>query len=191
LRGPWTTAFHRFNVTARSPPWPGGGEAMADRSEAEQSTIRELRRAVYFSRVNAIERLDGPERTSIQRIAASFERRWLAVLERSERALVLAVVSEMCRMVRRIGATRLHRANAGVSITVPPGLIAGSPLARSYTRICSLSMQELSARFPWFCLLDTLPASQAFLRGAQWGCRNPGWNIDTTSNCEGRSSEGS
>jgi hypothetical protein len=162
---------------------------MADKSVAEQSAIREIRRAIYLSRVDALEKLNGSPSTLAQRIWAKLGRWRLGLLERAERALVLIFASEMRRMVRRIGATVLHMTNEGVSITVPPGLIAGSPLARSYTRICSLSMQELSAQFPWFCLLDTLPASQAFLRGAQWGCRNPGWNIDTTSNCEGRSSE--
>jgi hypothetical protein len=189
LQGAWTRSSRRFNVTAR-PPRPGGSETMADKREAEQSTIRELRRLVYFSRVDAIEKLCGPSRTLGQRIRASLERRRISLLERAERALVLAAVFEMRMMVRRIRATVAHRTNEGVSIAAPPGLPELSPLARSYTHICSLSMQELLDRFPWFCLLDTLPASQAFLRGAQWGCRNPDWSSDTSSKY-GHSSEGS
>lgn len=155
-----------------------------------KTAVREMRRAVYFSRVDALEKLNGPRHTLVQRIRASLERWRIGLLERAERALVLAVVFEMRMMVRRIRAKVAHRTNEGVSIAGPPGLPEASPLARSYTHICSLSMQELLAQFPWFCLLDTLPASQAFLRGAQWGGRNPGWNSDTGSKY-GRSSAGS
>jgi hypothetical protein len=158
--------------------------------ENDRAAIREMRRAIYFSRVVALERLNGPPRTLSQRIWASFERRRLALLERLERALVLAVVFEMRMLVRRIRATIAHMTNEGVSIAAPPGLPERSPLARSYTHICSLSMQELLAQFPWFCLLDILPASQAFLRGAQWASRNPGWNSDT-GNTHDHSSEAS
>lgn len=152
--------------------------------------LRETRRSVYFSRVDALEKLDAPRRTLGQRIRASLERRRINLLERAERALVLVVAFEIRTWVHRIRATALHRTNEGISTAAPPGLAACSSLARSYTHICSLSMQELLALFPWTCLLDILPASQAFLRGAEWGCRNPGWNSDTGNKC-GHSSQGS
>jgi hypothetical protein len=159
--------------------------------DSDRAAVRDMRHAVYLSRVDAIERLDGHRRTLGQRIRAWLERRWLAVLERAERALVLAVLFEIRTLVPRIAATRLHRTNEGLVIHAPQELTPHSQLTRSYTHICSLSMQELSVQFPWFCLLDTLPASRAFLRGAQWASRNPGWNSDTKSNSEGHSSEGS
>jgi hypothetical protein len=136
-----------------------------------------MRQRSCFSRAALVERSDGPKRTLTLCIWVSLSRWRPGLLRRSEQALVLVTVSEMRRMVRRIGATRLHRTNQAVSIAVPPGLLARFRLARSYTHICSLGMQELSVQSPWFCL----PATQAALRGAQGIYRNPGWNSDTGS----------
>ena len=147
----------------------------------DMPTLKEFREAWYFTRAAVSERSSGRGRMLGQRTRAWFLWKRAGLQERLDRSFPLAIVSELGRLVRRTEAIRLHKTHEGVLIKCPPEIQPQSPLACSYTRICSLSMQELRAQFPWFGLLDILPATQVFLRGAQWASRNPGWNSDTRS----------
>jgi hypothetical protein len=139
----------------------------------DRAALREMRECLRSTQL-LIERSGGIGGRPTPRILAFARRPYVALVWWFHFSLVRSVALELCNSAHRIAGVIAHRTNEGILVGVrenPP-----NPLlrVRSYSLACSLSMQELKSRYPWFRTLDILPAMQAFQWGSEWNACNLG-----------------
>jgi hypothetical protein len=132
------------------------------------ASLRKMRDSLYATQ-RLIEKSGGIGGRPTCRVLAFLRRPYIALAWWYRFSLIRAVAYELCNSARRIEGILTHRTNLGVLV----GPLQGStdlPLlnVRSYSLACSLSMQELQGRYPWFDSLDMIPAMQAFQWGSEW-----------------------
>jgi hypothetical protein len=134
--------------------------------------LREMRECLRSTQL-LFERSGGIGGKPTRRILAFLRRPYVALLWWFRFSLVRSVALEICNSGHRIAGILAHRTNEGILVgrdreTPPVGLLT----ARSYSLACSLSMRELETRYPWFGVIDMLPAMQAFQWGSEWSSCN-------------------
>jgi hypothetical protein len=140
--------------------------------ENDRAALREMRESLRSTQL-LIERSGGIGGKPTPRLLAFVRWPYVALAWWFRFSLVRSVALELCNSVRRIAGVVAHRTNEDILVglrreTPPKALLS----ARTYSLACSLSMQELKTRYPWFDSLDMLPAMQAFHWGYQWSSCN-------------------
>jgi hypothetical protein len=134
--------------------------------------LRELRESLRSTQ-RLLERSGGIGGKPTHRVWAFLRQPYINLAWWFRFSLVRSVALELCNSVHRIAGVITHRTNEGILVgrhrgTPPVGLLT----VRSYSLACSLSMQELRTRYPWFDTIDMLPAMQAFQWGSEWSSCN-------------------